>query len=58
MSEAELLMEGLKANEFENQHVHQVYEEIAHHFSSTRYKAWPVVEEFIMYVCDLHLSLN
>ncbi len=45
--EAESLNE-ISAKEFEKQHVHKVYEEIAQHFSSTRYKAWPVVEEFIM----------
>lgn len=30
----------------EQQYVHDVYEKIAQHFSSTRYKPWPVVEEF------------
>jgi hypothetical protein len=29
----------MDAEKYEDQHVHQVYEEIAHHFSSTRYKA-------------------
>ncbi|KIW99435.1 uncharacterized protein Z518_11174 [Rhinocladiella mackenziei CBS 650.93] len=33
--------------EYESTHVHQVYEEIATHFSSTRYKPWPVVEGFL-----------
>lgn len=33
--------------QLEDEHVRQVYEGIAHHFSSTRYKAWPVVEEFV-----------
>lgn len=31
----------------ENEHVHKVYQEIAHHFSSTRYKPWPLVEKFL-----------
>ena len=31
----------------EQQYVHDVYEKIAQHFSSTRYKPWPVVEEFL-----------
>lgn len=31
----------------EETHVHQVYNKIAHHFSSTRYAPWPVVAEFI-----------
>ena len=37
----------MEAQQLENSKVHQVYEEIASHFSSTRYKKWPVVEEFI-----------
>ncbi|KAF2462671.1 S-adenosyl-L-methionine-dependent methyltransferase [Lindgomyces ingoldianus] len=32
---------------YETQHVHTVYEEIASHFSSTRYKPWPIVESFL-----------
>ncbi|OWP00884.1 hypothetical protein B2J93_2577 [Marssonina coronariae] len=32
---------------YEEQHVHQVYEQIASHFSSTRYKPWPIVESFL-----------
>ncbi|KAI7882513.1 S-adenosyl-L-methionine-dependent methyltransferase [Lichtheimia hyalospora FSU 10163] len=32
---------------YEETHVHQVYEEIATHFSETRYKPWPVVETFL-----------
>lgn len=33
--------------QYEDIHVHQVYEEIASHFSSTRYKPWPNVERFL-----------
>ncbi|ETI24078.1 hypothetical protein G647_03447 [Cladophialophora carrionii CBS 160.54] len=33
--------------EYEKRHVHEVYEDIASHFSSTRYKPWPVVDEFL-----------
>ncbi|KAL2314769.1 tRNA (carboxymethyluridine(34)-5-O)-methyltransferase [Schizosaccharomyces pombe] len=33
--------------EYENEHVHQVYDKIATHFSDTRYKPWPVVEKFL-----------
>ena len=33
--------------QYEETHVHQVYEEIAPHFSSTRYKPWPIVERFL-----------
>lgn len=38
---------NLNANDFEQRHVHQVYDEIADHFSQTRYKTWPVVQRFI-----------
>lgn len=31
----------------EEEHVHKVYEEIASHFSSTRYKAWPRVDKYL-----------
>ncbi|KAG0068743.1 tRNA methyltransferase, has a role in tRNA modification [Linnemannia elongata] len=33
--------------EKEQQYVHSVYQAIAPHFSATRYKPWPVVEEFL-----------
>lgn len=32
---------------YESRHVHEVYEEIAPHFSSTRYKPWPIIANFI-----------
>ncbi|XP_067663773.1 alkylated DNA repair protein alkB homolog 8-like [Haliotis asinina] len=31
----------------EHEHVHQVYEDIADHFSGTRHSAWPQIAEFI-----------
>jgi tRNA (uracil-5-)-methyltransferase TRM9 len=31
----------------EADHVRQVYDDIAQHFSNTRYKAWPVVDSFV-----------
>jgi len=31
----------------EKEHVYDVYEKIAPHFSNTRYKPWPKVEEFM-----------
>jgi len=31
----------------ENLHVHAVYDQIASHFSSTRYKPWPIIAEFL-----------
>ena len=33
--------------EMEKHHVHEVYERIADHFSGTRHKGWPLVEQFI-----------
>lgn len=41
------LAEGLAPEKYEEQHVHEVYEQIASHFSSTRYKPWPIVESFL-----------
>lgn len=38
---------GVDAAQYETQHVHEVYEQIASHFSSTRYKPWPIVEDFL-----------
>lgn len=31
----------------EKEHVHDVYDVIATHFSATRYKPWPVVDDYI-----------
>ncbi|KAL4415454.1 tRNA (Uracil-5-)-methyltransferase TRM9 [Colletotrichum abscissum] len=33
---------------YESRHVHTVYEAIAPHFSSTRYKPWPLVASFLL----------
>ncbi|KAI5862340.1 S-adenosyl-L-methionine-dependent methyltransferase [Durotheca rogersii] len=35
------------AETYEQHHVHSVYESIATHFSSTRYKPWPLVASFL-----------
>ncbi|XP_065207939.1 alkylated DNA repair protein alkB homolog 8 [Planococcus citri] len=35
------------ASKLERTHVHEVYDEIANHFSETRHKPWPNVESFI-----------
>lgn len=35
------------SNAYESSHVHDVYEAIAPHFSSTRYKPWPIVTTFL-----------
>jgi len=37
----------ITAEKYEEQHVHEVYEQIASHFSSTRYKPWPIVQSFL-----------
>ncbi|GKT57367.1 hypothetical protein ColTof3_04706 [Colletotrichum tofieldiae] len=36
------------ADAYESRHVHTVYEAIAPHFSSTRYKPWPLVASFLL----------
>ncbi|CDK25463.1 unnamed protein product [Kuraishia capsulata CBS 1993] len=33
--------------EQEKEYVHEVYDEIASHFSQTRYKPWPIVDSFL-----------
>ncbi|RDB24185.1 tRNA (carboxymethyluridine(34)-5-O)-methyltransferase [Hypsizygus marmoreus] len=33
--------------EYEDKNVHAIYDEIASHFSSTRYKPWPIISKFI-----------
>lgn len=37
----------MTGDDFERKHVQEVYNEIAEHFSNTRYKAWPVVQRFL-----------
>jgi tRNA (uracil-5-)-methyltransferase TRM9 len=39
-------MESLM-QKIEEEHVHKVYNAIAGHFSDTRYKPWPVVEQYL-----------
>ncbi|KAI3662442.1 hypothetical protein MP638_003582 [Amoeboaphelidium occidentale] len=36
-----------KGATLEETHVHKVYDEIAGHFSQTRYKPWPVIQDFL-----------
>ncbi|KAJ6262135.1 hypothetical protein Dda_2940 [Drechslerella dactyloides] len=38
---------GLDAGLYEEHYVHRVYDRIASHFSATRYKPWPIVNEFL-----------
>lgn len=37
----------IDASIYEATHVHEVYQQIAPHFSSTRYKPWPIVSSFL-----------
>lgn len=43
---------------YEKQHVHDVYEQIASHFSSTRYKPWPIVESFLQSLSPGSIGLD
>ena len=43
---------------YEQQHVHEVYEQIASHFSSTRYKPWPIIERFLKDLPDGSVGLD
>lgn len=36
-----------KATSMEKEHVYEVYEKIAPHFSNTRYKPWPMIVDFL-----------
>ncbi|KAJ1743729.1 tRNA methyltransferase, has a role in tRNA modification [Coemansia sp. RSA 1086] len=38
----------LKESEKEAQYVHEVYDQIASHFSDTRFKPWPVIEKYLL----------
>lgn len=43
---------------YEDEHVHTVYEQIASHFSSTRYKPWPIVEDFLLSLTPGSIGLD
>ena len=43
---------------YEQEHVHGVYEQIASHFSSTRYKPWPIIERFLRQQPDGAVGLD
>ncbi|MCJ1276078.1 tRNA methyltransferase, has a role in tRNA modification [Puttea exsequens] len=47
-----------ESSAYEEIHVHQVYEHIASHFSSTRYKPWPIVERFLKALPDGSVGLD
>jgi alkylated DNA repair protein alkB family protein 8 len=46
-SESTLPKSDSDAYQLENEHVHKVYNEIAHTFSDSRYRPWPHVAEFL-----------
>ncbi|OCL13087.1 S-adenosyl-L-methionine-dependent methyltransferase [Glonium stellatum] len=43
---------------YETEYVHTVYEQIASHFSSTRYKPWPIVERFLKSLRDGSIGVD
>ncbi|KAJ7273584.1 hypothetical protein B0H12DRAFT_1199938 [Mycena haematopus] len=43
---------------YEETHVHQVYDSIASHFSSTRYKPWPIIAAFLAALRDGWVGLD
>ncbi|TDZ66007.1 tRNA (carboxymethyluridine(34)-5-O)-methyltransferase [Colletotrichum trifolii] len=46
------------AETYESRHVHTVYEAIAPHFSSTRYKPWPLVSSFLLSLAPGSVGLD
>ncbi|KAI8272247.1 hypothetical protein K4K59_011405 [Colletotrichum sp. SAR11_240] len=46
------------AESYESRHVHTVYEAIAPHFSSTRYKPWPLVSSFLLSLAPGSVGLD
>ncbi|WPH01203.1 Hypothetical protein R9X50_00403900 [Acrodontium crateriforme] len=47
-----------QSESYEDEHVHAVYEQIASHFSSTRYKPWPIIERFLKALPDYSVGLD
>ena len=43
---------------YEATYVHNVYNQIASHFSSTRYKPWPIVSEFLLSIPSGSIGLD
>ncbi|KAG6821067.1 hypothetical protein H0H93_007226 [Arthromyces matolae] len=43
---------------YENENVHAVYDEIASHFSSTRYKPWPIISAFMSSIATGWIGLD
>ncbi|EMC96134.1 hypothetical protein BAUCODRAFT_33477 [Baudoinia panamericana UAMH 10762] len=53
-----MALESTTSQAYEEQHVHSVYEQIASHFSSTRYKPWPIIERFLRNLSDGSVGLD
>lgn len=47
-----------QGEQYEQEHVHDVYEQIASHFSSTRYKPWPIIERFLSDLPDGSVGID
>lgn len=47
ISQSDAISSSLSPNLVEREHVHQVYDNIASHFSHTRHHAWPIVTGFL-----------
>ncbi|TIA91307.1 hypothetical protein E3P99_01129 [Wallemia hederae] len=43
---------------FESDNVHKIYDEIANHFSSTRYKPWPIISRFLESIGTNEIGLD
>ncbi|KAI5852293.1 S-adenosyl-L-methionine-dependent methyltransferase [Tricharina praecox] len=43
---------------YESEHVHEVYQHIASHFSATRFKPWPIVERFLRELPTASIGLD
>ncbi|KAL6234252.1 hypothetical protein BDW75DRAFT_231286 [Aspergillus navahoensis] len=41
------MADAIRYEAYEEKNVHEVYQQIAKHFSATRYKPWPIVERFL-----------
>lgn len=54
------LIDDCSAERLESEYVHDVYDEIANHFSDTRHTAWPKVAEFVksLHCCDRLLDVG
>lgn len=46
-SEEDIALLRKSPTAFEDDNVHKIYDEIANHFSSTRYKPWPIISRFL-----------